>query len=424
MSYSTGTAMKSRLSAFSVLWLCIAAPALFAAEITVASGDGTLAAAITGAASGDTLVLQDGGYSGAVVVDKSLTIRAQRRATDAVVSGGMTIQGEGIEVMVQGLIFLGTLTLNQAAAIRVVENVWLAGTIDPNLYKTSEGDGSLLIVGNRIISGSISNIYSDGAYLAGNVLLAGQISSQRSAWIVGNEIHSSGSAIFAGGTGEVVRIIGNRVFCGNGALNHYQCIRGQTAAGLIANNIIWVDGTRSATYDRTGIYMSSGFPSVLNNVVVGSPPVYQGAGMWILTPTGEVSGNIIVDFAQGPAISGYTSTSDFSDASYNLCFGDDTTCPAGNGNLNLDPQFVDLIDFRLSPTSPAINAGPPDYHLADVDRTRNDIGVYGGPWSIGQFDVQRDPDNFAPFVYPMFKAETAFSGGVLDMQAIGVARLR
>lgn len=55
---------------------------------------------------------------------------------------------------------------------------------------------------------------------------------------------------------------------------------------------------------------------------------------------------------------------------------------------------------------------------------RNDMGINGGPWSIGQYDIQRDPYNLAPYVYPLFKGGTAYSGGVLDIQAIGVARLR
>jgi len=56
----------------------------------------------------------------------------------------------------------------------------------------------------------------------------------------------------------------------------------------------------------------------------------------------------------------------------------------GNGSLTssimTDPKFVDWEngDYRLQPTSPAINAGPPDPQYNDRDGTRNDIGMFGG----------------------------------------------
>ena len=74
--------------------------------------------------------------------------------------------------------------------------------------------------------------------------------------------------------------------------------------------------------------------------------------------------------------------------------------------------------------SPAINAGPDDFAFADLDRSRNDIGAYGGPWNIEQYDLQRDPLNYAPYVFPLFKANSAFSDGSIEVRALGVARLR
>ena len=52
------------------------------------------------------------------------------------------------------------------------------------------------------------------------------------------------------------------------------------------------------------------------------------------------------------------------------------------------------------------------------------MGVHGGPWSIGQYDAQRDPNSLAPFVYPLFKADSSIFDGNLEVQALGVARLR
>ena len=52
------------------------------------------------------------------------------------------------------------------------------------------------------------------------------------------------------------------------------------------------------------------------------------------------------------------------------------------------------------------------------------MGAYGGPWSIGQYDAQRDPNAISPYVYPLFQGDAVSSGGVIDVQALGVARLR
>jgi parallel beta-helix repeat protein len=58
----------------------------------------------------------------------------------------------------------------------------------------------------------------------------------------------------------------------------------------------------------------------------------------------------------------------------------DIASPVGiDGNIDEDPEFVDpgAYDFRLEPTSAAINAGDPD--IKDPDHTRSDMGYTGGP---------------------------------------------
>jgi len=51
---------------------------------------------------------------------------------------------------------------------------------------------------------------------------------------------------------------------------------------------------------------------------------------------------------------------------------------AGDNDVFDDPQFLQG-SYRLSLDSPAINQGNPD--IFDRDRTRSDIGLYGGPFS-------------------------------------------
>jgi hypothetical protein len=51
------------------------------------------------------------------------------------------------------------------------------------------------------------------------------------------------------------------------------------------------------------------------------------------------------------------------------------------GNLTGDPQLMDIAsgDYRLSPSSPCIDAGNPAPEFNDHNGTRNDMGTYGGP---------------------------------------------
>ncbi|MFQ6677403.1 MAG: hypothetical protein ACE5D0_03710 [Fidelibacterota bacterium] len=55
---------------------------------------------------------------------------------------------------------------------------------------------------------------------------------------------------------------------------------------------------------------------------------------------------------------------------------------SGNGNINLNPLFMnaDRGDYHLFTDSPALNAGHPGDIFKDVNGTRNDMGIYGGPY--------------------------------------------
>ena len=400
-----------------MLWLCLGAPALFAAEINVPPGDGTLAAAIASATDGDTLILGEGTYRGVATVDKSLTIRAESRAVHPAVASALTISGEGIRVSIQGIAFSVAPIMATAAEIRLLQNQFVGSFLDGGQYRTTEGDGALIVIGNDFFNSSLINVYSEDAYIAGNVVSAGNIFAYASAWIVGNDIYRiSDPAIQA--LGAFSRVFGNRVICagpGGGA-----CLDSRAVSSVIANNVI--DHRASSTQVKTAILSGQGV--IANNVVTmqRSATTSNDEGIQTLVPGARITGNIVVEFSAGAAVPVKAAAP--AEITHNVCFNSDGDCPADDGNLNVDPQFADLVDYRLSPSSPAIDAGPLDYHLADLDRTRNDIGAYGGPWSIGQFDAQRDPYTLAPYVYPKFEGISAVQGGEIAVQAIGVARLR
>ena len=87
--------------------------------------------------------------------------------------------------------------------------------------------------------------------------------------------------------------------------------------------------------------------------------------------------------------------------------------------VNAEPAFVDTTNFVLGPSSPARNAGDPDPRFNDIDGTRNDMGIYGGPFY--------DPEGWAgskPVVMQMEMDQTQFLRGdysTLKLKAVGSA---
>lgn len=411
--------MKPRHQALAAALLSVIVSGGWAAEISVAPGQDTLSAAVRAAANGDTLVLQGGSFTGEVTVNKSLTIRPASRATYALVYGPVNIAGPGITVTLQGLKFSGSVVLNQAAAIRLLENEWVSGNMNGDGYRSSEGDGTLTIVGNRFASGSDIFIQTDGAYIAGNVLLGGRIWTEAYVWIVGNQVYGSYSGIDANGPKAL--ILANRLRCDHFAS---RCISAGAVFNLVAGNVVELKDTGSTPDEQIGIYVGGSEATVLNNVVRGLPSydTRSGAGISVDARSARVAGNIVLDWSSSDTPIDVSSP--IATVTNNLCYNNSGGCPTGGGNLNANPLFVDLTDYALGVGSPAINAGPADDGLADLNRTRNDMGVHGGPWSIDQYDAQRAPDNYTPFVYPLFKVGSGLSGGLMDIQALGVARLR
>jgi hypothetical protein len=55
---------------------------------------------------------------------------------------------------------------------------------------------------------------------------------------------------------------------------------------------------------------------------------------------------------------------------------------SGEGNLKENPMFVDSNrgNFVLELNSPCKNAGNPDDIYNDTNSSRNDMGIYGGPY--------------------------------------------
>ncbi|HVV85561.1 MAG TPA: NosD domain-containing protein [Kofleriaceae bacterium] len=111
----------------------------------------------------------------------------------------------------------------------------------------------------------------------------------------------------------------------------------------------------------------------------------RGGGVWTTFPGLEVTSSIVFA-SDGAAVE--TSVGDggdppavpairYSDV-YPAAFAGLTDPTTADGNLAVDPQFVDATggDFHLSAASPCVDAGAPD--LVDGDGSRADMGMFGG----------------------------------------------
>ncbi len=144
-------------------------------------------------------------------------------------------------------------------------------------------------------------------------------------------------------TGRVV--VANNLFCGNAGNGFGMQLFG-TDSLLIANNVF--DNLKD------GIDDNNGGQEAYNNIFLGN--------------------DIAVNF--------HPSTNH----QFNLFWDNKLKFGAGQqgpSEIPADPLFVDQSrgNYKLSPASPAINAGFPSSAWNDADGTRGDIGIFGGPYA-------------------------------------------
>ena len=95
------------------LWLLLSTP-VWAADVHVPPGEGTLATAIAEASSGDVLLLSGGAYLGPVTIDRPLTLKGDGTATIDGLGKGTVITVAASDVVLTGLQVAGSGNDNQA----------------------------------------------------------------------------------------------------------------------------------------------------------------------------------------------------------------------------------------------------------------------------------------------------------------------
>jgi len=154
--------------------------------------------------------------------------------------------------------------------------------------------------------------------------------------------------------------IANNIFIGKGFWGSY------SGLNELYNNLFITNGRIGAAFSDSTIF--------INNIITG----FSEQGILVGGDNQVVKNNVIENAEVGiksnvpnnPVVQ-YNNFWNLGVVNQNTAFPDST-------NIFRDPMFVDdTSDFHLQMFSPLIDAGDPN--ILDVDGSRSDIGIYGGP---------------------------------------------
>lgn len=374
-----------------------------------------LQTAIDSAIDGDTLLLAPGDYvSQRFSYREKLCGNCENHQTDVQASRGFLIENKGLTILGSGtdstvlvtnagygILFMrsynseianlkitgGIRDLDGAATDAAVVVKWGQITVRQCLIADNTNRPDSVVVGIGGVMGRegaelfiIDNIIKNNTW-DGVALYRGA-----TAYIADNEINGgrgAGIGITWDATATVIR---NRIS------NYWKGIGsfGDTRV-ICSNNVV---------FDNLGwgiIATGTSYMDATNNVVYHNGNC--GMAVWSDKCTGRFSNNIIIEngwreqwVCPCVGIWNYGNLFNF-DISYNNVwnnsageYGDMPDYTDRNGNMNVDPEFIDKDSFALSPDSPLIDKGNP--LLSDPDGTESDLGIHGGP-KAGRIEVKK-----------------------------------
>lgn len=266
-----------------------------------------------------------------------------------------------------------------------------------DLIPAIEEEFSSLVLKNDVITGNVGNvtIYARSALLTlDGVTIDGTNTATEGMVVQGRrgQITVKDSSITCGSTG-----IGYIMEHGSAFLDgaQFHC------AGARAAEIFHSSGrVQRSTFD--GVLHIENEDSGSEGTVVEGSILYGGAavvvsaldlknsvvsGVGITANSGalKVVNSVVTGADCGVTLSrsSFTAaTSDFYGNALNVCGGGDVV--GSSGNIGVDPKFADAaaLDFHLAADSALIDAGSTDDAYVDVDGSRNDIGAFGGPFTM------------------------------------------
>jgi len=391
--------VSSRFLIFASLFFSLFAFSASANTIHVPGDQATIQAAIDAAVNGDTVLVSDGTYTENIdFKGKAITVKSVNGASVTIIDGnaantvvtfstqetadsvldGFTIRngavssgtftGSGIYVGGASPTIKNNIITNNSGCqgsgidVQFASPVIQGNTITNNKQagcSGGTGGGGILIGGasapqilNNTISGNSTGVDGGGISLfaAGTPTISGNI-------ISGNTAAGVGGGIAMANDSDA--IVTDNIFTGNTA-NQGGGIAALVPSGspgpTVVNNTFFAD---TATADGSEFYLNGFYAQTnfFNNIFWGSANLTA-----VLCDTGYSSDPPVFQFndiysPQGTTLGGACST-----------------LGGSNHNISVDPLFVNApSDFRLQPTSPAIDAGSNSApHIPEKDIVGND----------------------------------------------------
>lgn len=349
----------------------------------------SITSAIASAANGDTIEVRPGVYEEELKLDKKIVkLVALEGPEKTTVTGPptiLTIASPGAAgTLIEGFRF----TAAAAGAVRITNAIV---TLQGNVF---EGNGSTEqpIQGGAVWAAAQSQITLIGnRYAANHAADGGAVFVETGKLLIdGDEYTDNGAARGGALYAETAEVTITRAFfCGNEAseMGGALAVEQSTLAAVAS---LFVDGTAPAggAMWLSSVAGADGGDVALDNIgVVGG----SGGGLRVGPSTKVALRNAVLSGVDGGAVAlaggtlGATYCLFDGNGPANVVDGEGAALPDPEGMgmiLGEDPQLVAGEGcgpgaYEQAPTSPMVDAGDPT--LKDADKTRSDIGPYGGP---------------------------------------------
>ena len=357
----------------------------------------TIQAAIDASTSGDTVLVAPGTYTENLNFNKS----------------GVTLTGENQKSILNGLTTTANITASNlfgdikaritgftitggSVAIRCLPTV-SSLQIDNNILSRkgiSLDDNAAAIIRNNTINDSepIRGLGHNSIQIIGNTfgntlgpLPPGISLTSSTGLIQDNLFKERWEGALKISDGSNLEIIRNR-FSSCGSWDQGAGVTITNSTATLQNNV-FISGRISNLGKGGALNANNSTVSLYNNVFYNTRgnagATTQGVVTYAINSNITAKNNIFMQNTLG-AQTIYAAGSGIQEYSYND-FWNNTTGQLATGislatnNIYTDPRFIDTRDFQLNLSSPAVNGGDPDSRFNDLNATRNDMGIHGGP---------------------------------------------